>query len=86
MSSSNGRGGGGNGRGQGSSQARKRPLRIEPLDSNAHAAGVAALLALARSSSAGRDAVEGALAFQEAWAGGAAPRVVLAALSAPAIS
>lgn len=45
----------------------------------------AALLALARSSSDGRDAVEAALAFQEAWAG-SAPRVVLSALSAPALS
>lgn len=73
-------------KGKGGSRVRKPQLRIEPLESNAHAAGVAALLALARSSSAGRESVETALAFQEAWAGGSAPRVVLAALAAPAIS
>lgn len=59
----------------------QRPMRIEALDHNANAAATAALLALARTSSAVRTEIDREMLFQEVWLG---RRVRLEGLSAPA--
>ena len=67
----------------GAMRACPAPVRIEALDSNAHAACTAALLALAGVSGEARSEVELELVFQEAWLG---VRVRLEGLNAPADS
>ena len=58
----------------------RRPPRIEALDTNGHAAAVAALLGLAHGSQPSCEAVERALVFWEAWCG---RKVTLHGLYAP---